>query len=145
MEKGAVCFKVEENVLPGQDKWTLKLVVPNKLDRLVVKENEDILNNLDADELMDADFTKLFLPVLASLTTAFDDEKLMEWIGGECDHEMRMWLDSARQKVHEYKVAVVKCEAALAFLKEKHVHVVDIRPDRMLTQPLLPCDRTYRK
>ena len=132
-DKGTVCIKMHS----GQDRRTNELVVCKKLGRLVIKKDQDILDNLDADELKQADFVGWFLPILSSLTASFSDEKLTQWMGGQTSQKITARLIYARRKGREDKVAVVKCEAGLAFLKKKHVQVVDMRADCMLFQPLL--------
>ena len=136
-DKSTVCFRMHKK--SGQDKWTSELVVSKKLRRLVVKEDEDILKNLDAEELKQADFTGWFLPVLASLTTAFKDADLIKWMGeeGKVNDKIQSRLSYARQKGSEGNTAVVTCETALAFLKKKHEQVLDMRPDCVLKKPKL--------
>lgn len=136
-KEGSVCIQMHKSVLPGIDKSTSEIVVSKKLGILLVKQDEDILNNLNADELKQADFTCLFLPVLCSLATVFTDEKLTQWMGCRFppNRKICMRLKYARQKGSEDKL--VKCEVALAFLKKKHKQVVDMRQDCILSEPCL--------
>lgn len=135
IEKGTVCFKL--NKVTAKCKVTGQVVVPKTLGKLMVEKDEDILNSIDASELKQCDFTGLFLPILCSMTTAFNDDILMEWMGGKSKTKKENRLTYARKKGAEDRVAVVKCEAALAFLRKKYATVVDMRPDCIRSQPFL--------
>ena len=138
-QKGTVCFRKVKR--QGKVQLNIELDVPKKLGRLVIENDEDILNNLDCNELKQADFTGLFLPVLISLTTAFSDKELIAWMGGTSKDKsidkINKRLTYAKQRARDDTVALVKCEAALSFLKKKHVHVVDTRPHCAISKPLL--------
>lgn len=132
-ETGTVCFKTNKT----KSNVISEIVVSKKFPKLVVETDKDILNNIDAAELKQCDYTGLFLPILSSLTTAFSDDILLKWMGSKSKNRMYSRLTYARKKGMEDDVAVVKCEAALAFLRKKYTTVVDIRPDCMMSQPLL--------
>ena len=113
-----------------------EMAVSKRLPKLYVKSDADILTHIDPDELKQVDWTGVFLPVLISLTTGFSNEELLQWIGGDSDKN-RKRIRYAKKKAQEDKRALVKCEAALCFLKKKHVQVCDMRIDCALVEPRL--------
>lgn len=135
-ERGTVCFKLNKATSKCEN-TTSEIVVSEKFPKLEVETDEDILNSIDAGELKQTDFTGLFLPVLCSMTTAFSDDKLVEWMGGKSNHKIKRRLTYARKKGVEDDVSIVKCEAALAFLKKKYTKVVDMRPGCIRSHPVL--------
>ena len=128
---GTVGFKTTGRTQPYL--WP-EMAVSKRLPKLYVKTGADILAHIDPDELKQVDWTGVFLPVLISLTTAFSDEDLLHWMGGHTSHKHRSRLEYAKKKGREDKKAIVKCEAALWFLKRKHVQVCDMRTDCALVE-----------
>ena len=114
--------------------------------RIVIETNEDILNHLDPAELKAADYGGVFLPILAELVACFPKETVKCWLGGEDREKTRKKneknLKYAESFVHRKAEggAILRCSAALAFLKKVHRQVKDMRPESEAFQRLPKVD-----
>ncbi|MES9883631.1 MAG: DEAD/DEAH box helicase family protein [Sedimenticola sp.] len=116
-------------------KTTDELVLKGKrAGSLTVRSAEDIANAIDSRLLRQLDYSRLFVPVLASLCVALSDDFLLAWIGSSDETKARRRLEYCRKQTDSITVAG---DAALTYLKRVYAKVTDARFDARVRRPLL--------